>query len=428
MDFGFFNLHGWKIVETTLARGLRSFIPNEYAVCNMITGQSYAAQHGIILLSMVLLLLLSPPAGAQSPPNGNAPYTNFSPSMAVIIAVLVAALFFMGFFSIYIRRCTDTAGAGGSVRPILSMRRRGATAARGLDLAVVETFPTFEYSVVKSHQIGKGALECAVCLNEFEDDEKLRLIPKCDHVFHSECIDQWLDSHVTCPVCRANLVPQPGESLHLPDLTQSPEINDNDAENRQNGDVSIRVSDDYEVNTNVEEAVQPEVINRNPSTRQNRPPRSRSVRPRIFQKFRSHSTGHSLVQPGENTDRFTLRLPEDVRKQVIKRALLNRTASCMVTLPREESSRKGYRTGEGSSRGKSYDRRFESLEPAVRSDRWNFSRAPSFLWRAFSVRSPRVVASDGEGSTSANGAAEAVKKPKGDKTGLVSADSARPPV
>ncbi|KAK2984080.1 hypothetical protein RJ640_028544 [Escallonia rubra] len=378
----------------------------------------------------MVLLLLSPPAGAQSPPNGTDPYpyTRFSPSMAVIISVLVAALFFMGFFSIYIRRCTDTAGAGGSARPVLSMRRRGATAARGLDPAVVETFPTFEYSVVKSHQIGKGALECAVCLNEFEDDEKLRLIPKCDHVFHPECIDQWLDSHVTCPVCRANLVPQPGESVHLPDLTQSPEINDNDAESRQNGDVSIRVGDDYEVNTNnVEEAVQPEVINRNPSTRQNRPPRSRSVRPRIFQKFRSHSTGHSLVQPGENTDRFTLRLPEDVRKQVIKRALLHRTASYMVTLPREESSRKGYRTGEGSSRGKSY-KRLESLEPAVRSDRWNFSRAPSFLWRAFSVRSPRVVAGDGEGSTSANGAAEAVKMPKGDKTALVSADSARPPV
>ncbi|KAH1110281.1 E3 ubiquitin-protein ligase ATL6 [Glycine max] len=52
-------------------------------------------------------------------------------------------------------------------------------------------------------KLGKGTLECAVCLNEFEDTETLRLIPKCDLVFHPECIDEWLPSHTTCPVCRA---------------------------------------------------------------------------------------------------------------------------------------------------------------------------------------------------------------------------------
>ncbi|KAG6427281.1 hypothetical protein SASPL_111523 [Salvia splendens] len=35
-------------------------------------------------------------------------------------------------------------------------------------------------------------------------------------------------------------------------------------------------------------------------------------------EFRSHSTGHSLVQPGENLDQFTLRLPEGVRKEVLE--------------------------------------------------------------------------------------------------------------
>ncbi|CAI9764285.1 unnamed protein product [Fraxinus pennsylvanica] len=32
----------------------------------------------------------------------------------------------------------------------------------------------------------------------------------------AECIGAWLDSHVTCPVCRTNLVPQAG---HVPELT-----------------------------------------------------------------------------------------------------------------------------------------------------------------------------------------------------------------
>jgi E3 ubiquitin-protein ligase ATL6/9/15/31/42/55 len=150
--------------------------------------------------------------------------------MAVIIAILVAALFLMGFFSIYIRHCADP--QSGSVRAggtITGRSRRGA--ARGLDASVIDTFPTLEYKVVKGLKIGKGALECAVCLNEFEDDETLRLIPKCDHVFHPECIDEWLASHTTCPVCRANLAPQPGDDDSVPQLGELTAQADVEAQN-----------------------------------------------------------------------------------------------------------------------------------------------------------------------------------------------------
>ncbi|KAA8545078.1 hypothetical protein F0562_019823 [Nyssa sinensis] len=346
------------------------------------------AQHAIVSLSVLLLLSLAiPPVGAQPPPNGTGPanpYQRFSPSMAIIIAILVAALFLMGFFSIYIRRCSEN--SDGSISRLgalgASLRSRRA-ASRGLDPVVIENFPTFVYSVVKGLKIGKGALECAVCLNEFEDDETLRLIPKCDHVFHPECIDAWLESHVTCPVCRANLVPEPGETVQVPDLNAVPDQTP-ETDNQQNDDVSIRIPDDLVVPV----LEPPQVVDRNSSLRQNRPPRSRSVRALLFGKFpRSHSTGHSLVQPGENMDRFTLRLPEDLRKQVMNRTL-NRTTSCLVpVLPRETSSRRGYRTGggEGSSRGRNF-RRFERLDGGAKSDRWVFSKAPPFFSRAPSVR------------------------------------------
>ncbi|KAL2491857.1 E3 ubiquitin-protein ligase ATL6 [Abeliophyllum distichum] len=181
----------------------------------------------VVFLSLFALLLFSEitTVGAQSTPpgenNNQYPYAKFSPSMAIIVVVLIAALFFMGFFSIYIRHCSDTSGTAGSVRRALSLRSRRAAAARGLDASILETFPTFPYSEVKDHKIGKGALECAVCLNEFEDNETIRLIPKCDHVFHAECIDAWLESHVTCPVCRANLVP-----VSTDGPTQEPELID----------------------------------------------------------------------------------------------------------------------------------------------------------------------------------------------------------
>lgn len=352
-----------------------------------------------------------PFAGAQSVngnTNGNANDNNYSyrvsPSMAIIIVILIAALFLMGFFSIYIRQCADS--PSNSIRNMAGVTGRSRRAARGLDASVLETFPIFEYSFVKIHKIGKGTLECAVCLNEFEETETLRLIPKCDHVFHPECIDEWLGSHTTCPVCRANLVPQPGESVHGIPLFNT-EQQDIEAQN----DVAESVHEHQHIDGSVKESTEPEVLTVNETLNRNRTRGSRSGRPRWFP--RSHSTGHSLVQPGENTERFTLRLPLEMRKQILQNPELHRARS-LVVLPRETSSRRGYRTGggEGSSRGKSVRR----LDRGFKSDRWVFTMAPPFLVRASSIRSPRVANNAGEG-TSASAA-----------TTAAAVDSPRPPV
>lgn len=42
-----------------------------------------------------------------------------------------------------------------------------------------------------------------MCLSEFEHGETGRVLPKCNHSFHTECIDMWFHSHSTCPLCRA---------------------------------------------------------------------------------------------------------------------------------------------------------------------------------------------------------------------------------
>ncbi|KAI3748629.1 hypothetical protein L6452_11859 [Arctium lappa] len=349
---------------------------------------------------LVLILLQSVPyVGAQSsPPPDGYTYANFNPSIVTIIVILIAALFLMGFFSIYIRRRSNE--GGGRLRRAFSIRRPTAASRSGLDASVIETFPTFVYSTVKGLKIGKGALECAVCLNEYEDEETLRLIPKCDHVFHPDCIDAWFQNHVTCPVCRANLLPVSGESgVPIPNMLDlGDEHHRTTAEENDDVPVSVSISIGEDPVVNGQDPA--DELNRNQTVKPNR-----SVRgiPRLLDKFRSHSTGHSLVQPGENLDRFTLRLPEDVRKQVVNRALLNRTGR----MAGEGSEKQGYRTGSG--RRKSY-KRLESLETvAVRSERWVLSRAPSFLTRAFSVMSPRVVSGNGEASTSST-------TPKGSKT------------
>lgn len=80
----------------------------------------------------------------------------------------------------------------------------------GLGKSAIEAIPTFVYQLENN----KAAPECAVCLCEFEEEEKGRLLPKCHHSFHIDCIDMWLHSHSTCPLCRASAQPDtPSDSV-----------------------------------------------------------------------------------------------------------------------------------------------------------------------------------------------------------------------
>lgn len=41
---------------------------------------------------------------------------------------------------------------------------------------------------------------CVVCLGDYEQEDKLRRLA-CGHIFHVECVDEWLKRHKTCPLC-----------------------------------------------------------------------------------------------------------------------------------------------------------------------------------------------------------------------------------
>ena len=47
-------------------------------------------------------------------------------------------------------------------------------------------------------------IECCICYTEYNTDETVSSL-RCKHTFHSECINTWLKSSETCPICRTNV-------------------------------------------------------------------------------------------------------------------------------------------------------------------------------------------------------------------------------
>ncbi|GLJ39551.1 hypothetical protein SUGI_0808080 [Cryptomeria japonica] len=126
---------------------------------------------------------------------------NFNRSVLIIGIILIFILCFIAILSIYARRRTRRAfGQAGN-------NTNYWDGTQGLDPAIIGSFPVFSYNRVKGLKARPKFSDCAVCLTDFKEHEMLRLLPKCSHAFHPECIDLWLSSNTTCPVCRTSLLP-----------------------------------------------------------------------------------------------------------------------------------------------------------------------------------------------------------------------------
>ncbi|XP_051214609.1 E3 ubiquitin-protein ligase Os03g0188200-like [Lolium perenne] len=277
-----------------------------------------------------------PPAAAGGLGSGT-----FNVATSILFVGVIVALFLVGFFSAYLRRCADAAtggqrGRGGAANANAAVAAAAAAAFSsgvnrsrrnpGLGVAAMEALPVLTYARARAVKAGRGALECAVCLAEFaEDGEKLRLLPGCCHVFHAACIDVWLAAHVTCPVCRADLAdPAVAAAGHVlaADLAAQEETSDHT------------------------------VVNVEPS--------------QTMAEEDTTSDQHQETAE-ERVDRFTLRLPERLRREIEEAKRLRRAMSAVTAA-----------TAASASSGRWVPSALRTMSAARSSRRW------SALFRAMS--------------------------------------------
>ncbi|KAL2552408.1 RING-H2 finger protein ATL46 [Forsythia ovata] len=163
----------------------------------------------------------SPYVHKESSPSPSSSGTRISPAVLFIIVILAVLFFVSGLLHLLVRFLTKNPSSSQSNRNLVvsgsdalqrQLQQLFHLHDSGLDQAFIDALPVFMYKEIEGSQ---EPFDCAVCLCEFSEKDQLRLLPMCSHAFHINCIDTWLLSNSTCPLCRGTLF-NPGFSTANP--------------------------------------------------------------------------------------------------------------------------------------------------------------------------------------------------------------------
>ncbi|XP_050371129.1 uncharacterized RING finger protein P4H10.07-like [Argentina anserina] len=71
--------------------------------------------------------------------------------------------------------------------------------------SVVDSFPLKSHTKLDKLKHGDDVEQCYICLAEYEEGDKVRVLP-CHHEYHMSCVDKWLkEIHGVCPLCRGDV-------------------------------------------------------------------------------------------------------------------------------------------------------------------------------------------------------------------------------
>ncbi|CAI8589683.1 unnamed protein product [Vicia faba] len=150
----------------------------------------------------------------DTPPNHTSSHNNFLISVTVF-AVTVIVFLTIYFIFRYRRNSITRRLTPPSSSTVLSSGNRVSPEMASSSSSVVDSLPLFTFSSIKRRSSSVISGDCAVCLSRFEQNDVLRLLPLCCHAFHAECVDVWLRSNLTCPLCRSAVIASESELVKI---------------------------------------------------------------------------------------------------------------------------------------------------------------------------------------------------------------------
>ncbi|KAK9691431.1 hypothetical protein RND81_09G196200 [Saponaria officinalis] len=89
-----------------------------------------------------------------------------------------------------------------SYEELIALGEVVGTESRGLSADAIASLPSTKYKSKKSEEAETDS--CVICRLDYEDDDALTTLP-CKHLYHSDCINNWLEINKACPVCSAEV-------------------------------------------------------------------------------------------------------------------------------------------------------------------------------------------------------------------------------
>ncbi|GMH20883.1 hypothetical protein Nepgr_022725 [Nepenthes gracilis] len=142
--------------------------------------------------------------------------SNFPILAIAVLGIMATALLLVGYYVCVIKGCLNRQQHTDSISQFsLSPARQSEDPLmaysptmeinRGLEEWVIRDIPTLRYKRKEGGGGERSFRGCAVCLSEFQERDMLRVLPRCSHLFHLDCIDIWLMSNANCPLCRSSI-------------------------------------------------------------------------------------------------------------------------------------------------------------------------------------------------------------------------------
>tara|TARA_A100001015_G_C14751000_1_gene617544 strand:+ start:55 stop:720 length:666 start_codon:yes stop_codon:yes gene_type:complete len=103
---------------------------------------------------------------------------------------------------------------------VLARLQNAQNAPKGATDTLINTLPVQTISEC----LNEGEKTCPVCLNDMDIGDQVRNLP-CQHLFHKDCVDEWLRVNASCPTCRTSIIGNDDTSTHN---SGNNIVNDND--------------------------------------------------------------------------------------------------------------------------------------------------------------------------------------------------------
>ncbi|MCO5553922.1 hypothetical protein L7F22_007448 [Adiantum nelumboides] len=125
----------------------------------------------------------------------SSPTSPFDIKILLVATALLLLLLSAFCFNLTLRRALRRLHATSSI----------SAAPAGLKKRHLSTIPSTLFMNLAPSQAA-ATPQCPICLVDFADSARIRVLPLCQHVFHVGCVDTWLVKRSSCPTCRGDLM------------------------------------------------------------------------------------------------------------------------------------------------------------------------------------------------------------------------------